>query len=200
MGKKGNHYHHGDLRAALLEVAARVITEKGVEAITMRGLAEQIGVSRTAPYRHFVDKTALLAAVAEDGFNRLNARLREAKDQNADDPLLSFRRMCLVYVEFAVENPTHYRLMFGQEIMNRQDYPSLAAAADIIRIEATAIMQQGQQEQKIKPGHAGQFALAAWAMAHGLSLLFIDGRIPAAGKVRELTELTFESLLAGIEQ
>ena len=161
MSKKENHYHHGDLRATLLAVAARMIAEKGVEGVTMRGLAEQIGVSRTAPYRHFVDKAALLAAVAEDGFNRLNARVRDAKTQNAGDPLLSFRQMCLVYVEFAVENPTHYRLMFGQEVLNRQEYPGLADAAEVIRNETVAVIQQCQQEQKIKPGHglAGQFLL-----------------------------------------
>jgi AcrR family transcriptional regulator len=200
MSKKGNHYHHGDLRGTLLEVTARMIAEKGVESVTMRGLADQIGVSRTAPYRHFADKAALLAAVAEDGFNRLNARLREAKAENAEDALLSFRRMCLVYVEFAVENPTHYRLMFGQEVLNRQAYPSLMAATDVVHTEVVAVVKQCQQEQKIKPGPPSQLALAVWAMAHGLSLLLIDGRIPAAGHERKLAETTFETLLAGLAQ
>ena len=78
MDKKRDSYHHGDLRATLLGVAAHMIAERGVEGVTMRGLAEQIGVSRSAPYRHFADKAALLAAVAEDGFKRLAAGLRAA--------------------------------------------------------------------------------------------------------------------------
>jgi len=199
MDKKKDSYHHGDLRATLLEVAARMIAEKGVEGVTMRGLAEQIGVSRTAPYRHFADKAALLAAVAEDGFKRLAACLQTAGAEHAGDPLLSFRSMCLAYVEFAVENPTHYRLMFGQEVFNWQDHPSLVGAASGVFDEVFETVRACQQENKIKPGQPRQTALAAWALAHGLSLLLIEGRIPASGNVRRLVELAFESLLTGIE-
>ncbi len=198
MDKKRDAYHHGDLRATLLEVAARTIAEKGVEGVTMRGLAERIGVSRTAPYRHFADKAALLAAVAEDGFKRLAVCLHTAGAQPAEDPLLSFRSMCLAYVEFAVENPTHYRLMFGQEVFNWQDHPSLVAAADGVFDEVFATVRVCQQENKIKPGEPRQTALAAWALAHGLSLLLVEGRLPA-GRARQLAETAFESLLTGIE-
>ena len=90
--------------------------------------------------------------------------------------------------------------MFGQEVLNRQEYPGLADAAEVIRNETVAVIQQCQQEQKIKPGQPGQLALAAWAMAHGLSLFFIDGRIPVAGNERKWAEMIFETLLAGMEQ
>ncbi len=198
MDKKKASYHHGDLRAALLEVAARMIAERGVEAVTMRGLAEQIGVSRSAPYRHFADKAALLAAVAEDGFMRLAVCLDTAGAQHAEEPLLSFRSMCLAYVEFAVKNPTHYRLMFGQAVFNWRDYPSLAAAADGVFDEVFVTVRVCQRQGKLKPGEPRQTALAAWALAHGLSLLLVEGRLPA-GRARQLAEQTFESLLTGIE-
>jgi AcrR family transcriptional regulator len=198
MDKKRDSYHHGDLRATLLEVAARMIAAKGIEGVTMRGLAEQIGVSRTAPYRHFADKAALLAAVAEDGFKRLAVCLHAAGAEHAGDPLLGFRSMCLAYVEFAVENPTHYRLMFGQEVFSWQDYPSLVAAADGVFDEVFATVRVCQQQNKIKPGEPRQTALAAWALAHGLSLLLVEGRLPA-GRARQLAETAFESLLTGLE-
>ena len=198
MDKKKDSYHHGDLRATLLEVAAQMIAEKGVEGVTMRGLAERIGVSRTAPYRHFADKAALLAAVAEDGFNRLAVCLHTAGAEHAGDSLLSFRSMCLAYVEFAVDNPTHYRLMFGQAVFAWQDYPSLAVATNGVFDEVFATVRVCQQENKIKPGEPRQTALAAWALAHGLSLLLVEGRLPA-GRARQLAEQAFESLLAGIE-
>jgi AcrR family transcriptional regulator len=198
MEKKRDSYHHGDLRATLLEVAARMIADQGVEGVTMRGLADRIGVSRSAPYRHFADKAALLAAVAEDGFKRLAAGLRAAGAEQAGDPLLSFRSMCLAYVEFAVEHPTHYRLMFGQAVFEWQDYPSLVAAADGLFGEVFATVRACQQQNKLKPGEPRQTALAAWALAHGLSLLLVEGRLPA-GRARQLAEATFESLLTGIE-
>src|SRR5688572_4433622 len=79
--KRPGDYHHGDLRHALLQAALHTIQDQGVEALTLRGVGQKLGVSRTALYRHFADKSALLAAVAREGFRTLRLSLLEAWEQ-----------------------------------------------------------------------------------------------------------------------
>ena len=193
-------YHHGDLRSTLVEAAAALIAEKGVVGVTMRGLARRVGVSRTAPYRHFADKAALLAAVAEDGFRRITACIQAARAEHAHDAAQGFLGVCVAYVVFAIQNPTHYRLMFGQEVGDFGAYPGLAAAARAAFSEVVAVVQWCQQEKAIKSGPPAKLAQTAWAMAHGLSLLTIDRRIRGADDVEDLVRASFQSLLEGIRQ
>lgn len=200
MSKKETRYHHSDLRSTLVEAAAAMIAETGVAGVTMRGLAQRVGVSRTAPYRHFADKAALLAAVAEEGFRRMTARVQAAQEGDAVDAAQVFLNVCVAYVQFAIDNPTHYRLMFGQEVSNFLDYPDLAAAARTAFNEVVSMVQRSQQAQVLKPDPPAKLAHTAWAMAHGLSLLIIDGRIRGDGNVEDLIEAAFQSLLEGIRQ
>ena len=103
-------YHHGDLRHALINAALVGLEEGGTGALSLRGLAERVGVSRTAPYRHFAGKKALLAAVAASGFVRFTEALRAAKGRNAGKRLAAIGR---AYCAFARQNPGLLRLMFG---------------------------------------------------------------------------------------
>ncbi len=176
----GNRYHHGDLRAALLDAAAAMIAESGVEQVTIRGLAQRVGVSHTAPYRHFANKNALLAAVAEDGFNRLVVRLREIREAHPAEPELCLRQLFVVYVEFALGNPTHYRLMYGEEVFSRKEYPELSVIAHQVFNEFFAVVQQGQQAHIYRANLGVKITCSIWALAHGLSLLVLDGMLPVA--------------------
>src|SRR3954463_12839413 len=108
MAKK-RAYHHGDLRRALLEEAVRIIAKKGVDALTLRSVGARLGVSRTALYRHFADKSALLAAVASEGFRMLRIQLLAAWDSHGRNGA-AFEEMGTAYVRFAVANPSHYRV------------------------------------------------------------------------------------------
>src|SRR5688572_20608478 len=110
--KRPDRYHHGDLRRALVQEAVRTIHKNGVDSLTLRAVGEQLGVSRTALYRHFADKAALLAAVAGEGFRLFRLELLAAWQQgrNARE---GFDAMGVAYVRFAIRNPSHYRIMFG---------------------------------------------------------------------------------------
>ena len=110
----------------------------------------------------------------------------------------SFLDVCVAYVEFAIESPTHYRLMFGQEVGDFGAYPGLAAAARAAFNEVVSVVQWCQQEKVIKSGPPAKLAQTAWALAHGLSLLTIDGRIRGADDVEDLVRTAFQSLLEGI--
>ena len=99
--KRAGQYHHGDLRRALLEEALRTIQTDGVEHLTLRAVGEKLGVSRTALYRHFSDKQALLAAVGREGFRMLRLALTEAWEQHGRGRE-GFEAMGVAYVRFAV--------------------------------------------------------------------------------------------------
>src|SRR5262249_6226651 len=105
-------YHHGDLRRALVAEAVQTIGAHGPQALTLREVGRRLGVSRTALYRHFADKDALLAAVAREGVQRVKADLVEAWE-GAGRGQAGFEAMGLAYVRFAIDNPSHYRAMFG---------------------------------------------------------------------------------------
>src|SRR5262245_10989842 len=110
--KRADRYHHGDLRRALLQTAVRTIQRHGVDGLTLRGVGGALGVSRTALYRHFTDKAALLAAVAAEGFRMLREQLAHAWEDGGRG-LRGFEGMGAAYVRFAVAHPSHYRVMFG---------------------------------------------------------------------------------------
>jgi AcrR family transcriptional regulator len=196
--KKRTQYHHGNLRAALLENAAEMIAEGGVESVTMRALSRRIGVFRTAPYRHFANKAALLAGVAEEGFKRLQQCLQAVKEHEEEDILAGFREMGMAYVQFAVENPSHYRLMFSRETSNFEAYPDLAATAKVVFDTLMTTIERGQAANKIKSGDSRALAYAAWATVHGLSWLWIDGQISDLTDLKELTNVATHTLIEGM--
>ena len=99
-------YHHGDLRPALLRAAARILEKEGREAISFRDLARRAGVSHGAPYRHFADRQALLAALADEGFSLL-AQALEGKP---------WREQAVAYVRFGLDNPERFALMFTRPV------------------------------------------------------------------------------------
>jgi len=99
-------YHHGELRPALLRAAARILEKEGRDAISLRDLARRAGVSHSAPYRHFADRQALLAALAEEGFALLAAALQGKP----------WREQAMAYLRFALANPERFRLMFTRPV------------------------------------------------------------------------------------
>src|SRR5204863_4666658 len=113
-------YHHGNLRTALLEQAERSVREHGVERLSLRELARQAGVSHGAPRRHFADRQALLDALAEAGFVRLGAELREAVDAAGSDYEARLRATAAAYVRFAVHDAALLELMFAGKHREQQ--------------------------------------------------------------------------------
>src|ERR671929_1278117 len=121
----GRGYHHGALKTALLDAGEALLDEGGAGAVSLREAARRAGVSATAPYRHFADKEALLAALATRGFEQFGAAFEDAA-RDESDPLAA---MGLAYVRFALARPGRFRLMFGPGISDRSRFPELQAAA-----------------------------------------------------------------------
>jgi AcrR family transcriptional regulator len=155
-------YHHGDLRAALLQAAGEILEKEGLVALSLREAARRAGVSHNAPYRHFPDRDSLLAALAAQGFDLLRAEL----DQR---PAGS---MGLGYVEFALSYPQRFRLMFGGQL-RVGDYPELRAAGE----ESYSKLQKAFDSLG---SDAPLAAAAAWSLVHGLAHLILDGHFAQA--------------------
>ena len=173
----GRGYHHGNLRAALIDAATVILAEEGVTGLSLRGAARRAGVSQTAPYRHFRDKAALLAAVAAGGFGGLAQAMRRFADdgRSPQERLLGAGRG---YLAFALQESALFRLMFGPEIPDKAAHPELRAAAD----EAFAVLLGAVSGQTRGAGSdAADRALAAWSLVHGLATLLIDGQVRATG-------------------
>jgi len=172
--KRADRYHHGDLRRALLQAAVRTIQRDGVDGLTLRGVGSTLGVSRTALYRHFTDKAALLAAVAAEGFRMLRAQLAQAWEDEGRG-LRGFEAMGLAYVRFAVAHPSHYRVMFGADI-SAAEHAELEEGAGAFQVLVDALTAL-QQQQLARRDDTQQMALFVWATVHGVAMLAIDGRL-----------------------
>ena len=168
------NYHHGNLRAELLDKAVEQLRASGTEALSLRALARAIGVSQTAPYRHFTDKDELLAALATGGYQSLLSALKSAGKTAPDCPqeqLLAFARS---YVDYAVENPELFKLMFGPSLQPLEKYPALRETSRETLSLVQKILRKGIERGDFKDQDITYLANAAWAGIHGLATLKVD--------------------------
>lgn len=173
--RKADRYHHGDLRRALLHAALRTIQREGVAALTLRGVGDDVGVSRTALYRHFADKSALLRAVACEGFRMLRLALVEAWEKRGKGQQ-GFEAMGEAYVRFAIDNPSHYRVMFGADILGNAADPELEEEGRAAFQALVDALVDQQRDGSIVQDQPLQLALYIWSLVHGIAMLAIDGR------------------------
>jgi AcrR family transcriptional regulator len=182
--KRGDRYHHGDLRRALLEEALRTIQTDGVESLTLRAVGERLGVSRTALYRHFSGKQALLASVGREGFRMLRMALTDAWERHGRGRP-GFEAMGSAYIRFAVEHSSHYRVMFGRFVESCTKDPEFvqeAGAAFQVLVDALVEQQQAGLVRRDDPVTQARFV---WSVVHGVAMLVIDGQL---GRVDERGE------------
>lgn len=175
--KRRTTYHHGDLRRTLIGAALAAVERHGPDAVSLRGVARDAGVSQAAPYNHFADKDALLAAVAAEGFRRFADVLARGAAA-ARSPQARLAALGRAYVAFAHGHAAMFRLMFGPALARAAKDSELAQAA-----KASYAMLQGATGGPTgavaPPAHDAPpaEALAAWALVHGLATLVIDGQI-----------------------
>jgi AcrR family transcriptional regulator len=150
-------YHHGGLRAAVLAAAGKMIEKEGLAGLSVREAARRAGVSHNAPYRHFPDRDALLAALAAEGFSQLSKALGNRAGRELGE----------AYVRFALAHPQRFRLMFGGQVA-LDKYPELHAQAQATHERLTAAFAGLGAEAKFA-------AAAAWSLVHGLAHLILDG-------------------------
>ena len=186
--KKAGHYHHGDLRRALLEEALRTIQTDGVEQLTLRKVGQKLGVSQTALYRHFSDKQALLAVVGREGFRMMRLALTNAWDEHGRGRK-GFEAMGMAYVRFAVTHPSHYRVMFGRFIEScSKDVEFVQEATAAFQVLVDSLVEQ-QQAGLVRRDDPLLMARFIWSIVHGIAMLVIDGQFRGADERSESLNL-----------
>jgi AcrR family transcriptional regulator len=172
-------YHHGDLSRSLLEAAIRAIDETG-ERLSLSSAARAAGVSVAAPYRHYENREALLAAVLAEGFRDLTRRTEEARLRHSADPREALIETGMAYVAFAVQRPHLYRLMFGPEC-NKAAYPELKQAGHESLAVLHSAVSDARERLGLSEADVPTYALAGWSITHGFASLHVDGML--AGQV-----------------
>lgn len=196
--KPSRPYHHGNLRRALLDEALATVRAEGVAGVTLREIGARLGVSRTALYRHFADKRALLSAVATEGFHALREALVSAWEDGGrgED---AFRAMGVAYVRFALANPPHYRVMFSGSVDPQAHDPELVAegqGAFQALVDALAALQRDGVVRR--DDDTALMATHVWALVHGVAMLAIDGNLREPGAVEALMQYALDRLKTGI--
>jgi AcrR family transcriptional regulator len=166
-------YHHGALREALLEQAERTVRDRGADALSLRELAREVGVSHGAPRRHFPDRQALLDAVAEAGFDRLGAELRAAADGAGEEFEPRLRATAAAYVRFATRDPALLDLMFAGK--HRETSGALHEAAENAFAVMLELIAQGQAEGALEPGEPERVGLVLFSTIQGIASLVSAG-------------------------
>lgn len=165
-------YHHGDLRSALIEAGLVALKTTDADAVSLRELARSVGVSATAVYRHFPNKSALLAVLAGEGIARLGTAQRIASER-AGGGAAGFAATGQAYVRFALDNPALFRLTFAH---GKHAYGTTIGEDEAWRLLRT-------YAETFAGADAERLQLQAWAVAHGLAMLMLDGLIPADDKL-----------------
>lgn len=185
-------YHHGNLRAALLDAAGRSLRERGADQLSLRDLAREVGVSHAAPRRHFPDRQALLDALAETGFADLDTTLRTAlADADADFPS-RVRVAMTAYVRFATENAALLELMYASK--HRPGATRIVEAARAPFALLSELIRQGQEAGSLQPGDPERVGIVLFATLQGLASL-INGNIVRPELLDGLVETTVEQFV-----
>ncbi len=165
-------YHHGDLKSVILAQAAALVAERGADGISLRELARAAGVSHAAPAHHFTDRRGLFTALATEGFAMLAAALGDATPE--------FAHAARAYVQFALDHPGHYAVMFDRMLYDAADPALRAAEADAAAELTGGVATLNDPNAQRDPEGS---ALAAWSLVHGFALLTLNGAVTESDPV-----------------
>ncbi len=174
---KKKSYHHGDLKNALIEAGADILSKDGVSGLSLRKVAQKAGVSHTAPYAHFADKQALIAAISTEGYKKLYEQIAQVAEQYRSDPLRRLVESSWAYVQFALDEPDHFKVTLSGMIEKEQDYPAFVETARQTFGLVVEVVTQCQQAGILRQGAPDLTAVSVWALIHGFVTLLLENQI-----------------------
>jgi AcrR family transcriptional regulator len=193
---KSSAYHHGDLRATLIALAVKTLKTRSPDTLSLRELAGKAGVSLAAPYRHFKDKQALLAAISQEGFD-LKRRYMEAAIVEAKGDALKMYYGCgQAYFKMGRLHPQHFKLMVGSWVTPSEAHPDLMASAAATFAVLLKMITTCQKAGIIGSGDPTHKALNCWAVVNGFTALYAEGRLEWIGVTNDNAQNALASLMS----
>lgn len=192
---KEDTYHHGHLKETLIQAALKLLKTKDPSQLSLRELASLTGVSQAAPYRHFKSKEELFAAIGTEGFEMQSKYMRDALEKYKDDPLELYLNCGLSYFKMGLKNPQHFRLMFGTMFMDKKKHPEFLSAASRSFVLLRNMVQKCQDAGLIGAGDPYHKSINCWAVVHGFTNLYTEGRLEWLGVSAEKAESALRALL-----
>jgi AcrR family transcriptional regulator len=170
-------YHHGDLRAALLDAVALVVRKRGVGHVSLRAVARHVGVTHAASAHHFGNKAGLLTAFATQGYAQLaESVLATIVDAQPKDGPATLEAVGRGYVRFALARPEQFEVMFRLDVLNKDD-PEFTAASEAAYGLLVSTVARCRDDGYLGDLDPELVAVSAWSMVHGLAALWISGRL-----------------------
>ncbi len=170
-------YHHGDLKNALIAAGIEILSKEGVAGLSLRKVARKAGVSHNAPYAHYADKQALIAAIATAGYEKLYLKLMDVVQHYSDDPARQLVEASWAYVEFALAETDHFKITFSGVVEKEKDYPAFVEVAQKNFQQVVEIIAACQQAGLLPEGPADLLALSVWSLLHGLVSLILEDQV-----------------------
>ncbi len=201
-------YHHGDLRQALIEAACVHLKDNGADSLSLRALAREVGVSQTAPYRHFKTKNAVFAAIAVYGFTLLTEELTAARDRHVDNVEEALVGIGLAYIAWARVNPEKYQLFFDSSLVDFDEHLELQICGSGCFNVLMSVIRKGLDSGAFVSLPAEQLAASMWSGIHGICGLLNSKQdkvkdparevMGALGYLAEAPETTVRLMVKGI--
>lgn len=170
-------YHHGDLKNALIQAGIKILAEEGIEGFSLRKVAREAGVTHSAPYAHFADKQALIAAISTDGYRKVYERINAVVEQFPDDPLRQFIETAWVYVSFGFDEPDHFKITFSGSVEREREYPALVEMTGKTFDALRQLIIRCQQADLIDRGEPDLAAVTVWGFVHGFVHLIQESMV-----------------------
>lgn len=170
-------YHHGDLKNALIKAGISILAKDGVSGLSLRKVASKAGVSHAAPYAHFADKQALIAAISTEGYRRLYERIEAAIAGYESDPLRQLVEAAWTYVDFALTDPAHFKITFSGVIEKEKEHPAFVEMTQKSFKEVVTIVEACQAQGVLEAGPSDLVAVSVWSLVHGFASLILEDQV-----------------------
>jgi AcrR family transcriptional regulator len=170
-------YHHGDLKNALITAGIDILSKEGVQALSLRKVAQRAGVSHAAPYAHYVDKQALIAAISTEGYRRLYDTLRTIGEHYRGDPLRQLVEGAWAYVQFALHDPDHFKITFSGVVEKEKEYPAFVEMSQKSFGLVVQIVEACQAAGILRSGPPDLTAVGVWGLVHGFVSLVLEEQV-----------------------
>ena len=176
---KQNNYHHGDLKNALIDAGINILKQEGVHGLSLRKTAKQAGVSHSAPYAHFKDKQALIAAISARGLQQLYQKVSRFAAQYRAQPAVQLFEVAWAYTEFGINDTGLFNIIFSNILECEHDDPEFIEISHRNFALIVDVIENNQQAGILRQGNPDLLAVSIWSMIHGFIALVLEEQIPS---------------------